>query len=76
MSVDDSITVAATEVVKEARQPVAVRDHILRWYDQVLSGNESLIVGPIANKNAAFEHLERVFDQMSAPSFDEGNDED
>lgn len=67
MEASDVIRQTILAVVNEHDQPEQVAELIANWYRQILVGNESILSGRVANKHAAFQHLERIFEAMASP---------
>lgn len=68
MTADPVVTETVKEIVKTHQQPDAVSTQLILWYEQVLSGNESLDADKVANKHTAFNHLDRILEQMWSPA--------
>jgi len=56
MSVDPAIQAAILKSAKEHGQEVALADKLIRWFDEVISGNED-----IDDKDAVYKRLDILF---------------
>jgi len=56
MSVDPAIQAAIRKSVKEHGQEVALADKLIRWFDEVISGNED-----IDDRDAVYKRLDILF---------------
>lgn len=59
MSVDPRIAQAIRQVVENARQPNAVADRFLAWYEGLSTGNENL-----EDPDSVKRHMEVLFDAV------------
>lgn len=56
MNVDSAIQAAIRDSVKRRGQEVALADKLIRWFDEVVSGNED-----IDSKDAVYKRLDLLF---------------
>jgi len=56
MNVDPAIQAAIRDSVKQQGQEVALADKLIRWFDEVVSGNED-----IDSEDAVYKRLDLLF---------------
>ncbi len=61
---NEIIREAVLKAVEECRQPSAVGEQIVSWYEQLMAGNESILLENVANKQNAFQHIKLILDEM------------
>lgn len=61
MSVDARISDALRQAVEDARQPRAVAERLLAWFEGLSTGNESL-----EDPDSVKRHMEVLFDAVMA----------
>ena len=66
MNVDRAIQEAILHSVQESKQPDAVSDKLIKWLDEVVSGNES-----IDDQDSVYRRLEHLFSAVEAEAEDE-----
>ena len=66
MNVDRAIQEAILQSVQESKQPDVVSDKLIKWLDEVVSGNES-----IDNEESVYRRLDNLCLAVEAEAEDE-----
>lgn len=66
MNVDRAIQEAILQSVQESKQPDVVSDRLIKWLDEVVSGNES-----IDNEESVYRRLDNLCLAVEAEAEDE-----